>query len=67
MMEQAGRDFAELELTALAAVGRTSATEIRAYREAGVHVLYMLPLSRDPQALIREMRAFAQQMRAENT
>lgn len=63
MMEQAGRNFSELELTALAAAGRTSPAEIRAYREAGVHVLYMLPLSRDPDALIREMRTFAQQMK----
>ena len=62
-MEQAGRDFSELELTALAAAGRTSAAEIRAYRDAGVHVLYMLPLSRDPESLIKEMQDFARQMK----
>lgn len=61
-MEQAGRDFSELELTALAAAGRTSAGEIQAYRDAGVHVLYMLPLSRDTESLLKEMRNFARQM-----
>jgi len=62
-MEQAGRDFSELDLTALAASGRTSPAEIRAYRDAGVHVLYMLPLSRDVKTLLDEMRAFARQMK----
>jgi alkanesulfonate monooxygenase SsuD/methylene tetrahydromethanopterin reductase-like flavin-dependent oxidoreductase (luciferase family) len=64
LMEQAGRDFTKLELTALAASGRTSPAEIRAYRDAGVHVLYMLPLSRDTGTLIEEMRGFARQMKA---
>lgn len=63
MMEQAGRNFSELELTALAAAGRTSPAEIRAYRDAGVHVLYMLPLSRSPEDLIKEMQVFARQMK----
>jgi probable F420-dependent oxidoreductase len=63
LMEQAGRDFAQLEITALAASGRTSPAEIRAYRDAGVHVLYMLPLSRDTRALLGEMREFAEQMK----
>ena len=63
MMEQAGRNFSELELTALAAAGRTSPAEIRAYRDAGVHVLYLLPLSRSPEDLIKEMQVFARQMK----
>ena len=62
-MEEAGRDFSKLELTALAAAGRTSPAEIRAYCNAGVQVLYMLPLSRDVQTLLGEMRDFAKQMK----
>ena len=63
LMEQAGRDFSELELTALAAAGRTSSAEIRAYDNAGVQVLYMLPLSHDVKTLLGEMRDFARQMK----
>jgi probable F420-dependent oxidoreductase len=62
LMDQAGRDFAQLELTALAASSRLSPTEIRAYRDAGIHVLYMLPLSRNTGALLAEMRTLAQRM-----
>jgi len=47
----------------LAAAGRTSPAEIHAYRNAGVQVLYMLPLSRDVQTLLGEMRDFAKQMK----
>src|SRR5215510_12400410 len=63
LMEQAGRDFSKLELTALAASGRTSPAEIRAYGNAGVQVLYMLPVSRDVKTLLGEMRDFARQMK----
>jgi len=63
MMDQAGRDFSTLELSALADPNRLSETEIRAYRTAGVHVLYMLPLSRDHHTVISEMGKFAQKMK----
>ena len=59
LMDEAGRDFSELEITALAASDRTRAHEIDAYRTAGVDVLYMLPLSDDAEAVIDEMHGFA--------
>ena len=62
LMEEAGRDFSELEITALAASDRTRAHEIDAYRTAGVDVLYMLPLSDDAEAVIEEMHGFAERM-----
>lgn len=62
LMDEAGRDFSELEITALAASDRTRAHEIDAYRTAGVGVLYMLPLSDDAEAVIEEMHGFAERM-----
>ena len=62
LMNEAGRDFSELEITALAASDRTRAHEIDAYRAAGVDVLYMLPLSDDAEAVIDEMHGFADRM-----
>ena len=62
LMDEAGRDFSELEITALAASDRTRAHEIDAYRTAGVDVLYMLPLSDDAEAVIDEMHGFAGRM-----
>lgn len=63
LMEQTGRDFSKLELTALADPPRLNEKEIRVYQAAGVNVLYMLPISNDHQAVIREMRKFAATMR----
>lgn len=62
LMDEAGRDFSELEITALAASDRTRAHEIDAYRTAGVDVLYMLPLSDAAEAVIEEMHGFAERM-----
>ncbi len=64
LMEKAGRDFAKLELTALADPNRLNESEIRAYHTLGVHVLYMLPLSSDHRAVINDMCSFAQKMKA---
>ena len=64
LMEKAGRDFSKLELTALADPNRLKESEIRTYHTAGVHVLYMLPLSSDHRAVINDMRSFAQKMQA---
>lgn len=63
LMDEAGRGFSELEITALAASNRTRAREIDAYRDAGVDVLYMLPLSDDGDTVIDEMHGFADRMR----
>ncbi|MCL6645594.1 MAG: LLM class flavin-dependent oxidoreductase [Dehalococcoidia bacterium] len=64
LMDQAGRDFTALELTALTDPNRLSPQDIRAYRDLGVRVLYMLPLGRDTQELLGQMRAFAEKVRA---
>lgn len=63
LIDQAGRDFSTLELSALADPGRLNEKEIQAYKTAGVHVLYMLPISSDHQAVIGEMQKFAQKMK----
>ena len=62
LMDEAGRDFSEVEITALAASNRTRAHEIDAYRAADVDVLYMLPLSDDAEVVIEEMHGFADRM-----
>lgn len=53
----------DLELTALTDPSRLSPADIRTYRDLGVSVLYMLPLSRDTEALLGQMRAFAQKIK----
>jgi probable F420-dependent oxidoreductase len=63
LMEQAGRDYSKLELTALTDPRRLSPEVIRTYRDLGIRVLYMLPLSRDTRALLNQMRDFAQKVR----
>ena len=63
LMEQAGRDYSQLELTALTDPRRLSPEVIRTYRDLGIKVLYMLPLSRDSKALLKQMRDFAQKVR----
>ncbi len=64
LMEEAGRDFDELEITALAVSNRAGDREIGEYRAAGVDVLYMLPLSNDTNAVIEEMHSFADRVKA---
>ncbi len=63
LMDQAGRDFNALELTALTDPNRLSLQDIRTYRDFGIQVLYMLPLSRDTEGLLGQMRAFAEAVR----
>ncbi len=66
LMEEAGRDFNELEITALAVSDRAGDKEIGEYRAAGVDVLYMLPLSNDTNAVIEEMHGFADRVKGTN-
>ncbi len=63
LMEEAGRDFSELELTAMGDPSRLDPETIRAYRDLGVKVLYTVPLSRDREGLRGEVKAFAQRVR----
>jgi probable F420-dependent oxidoreductase len=63
LMEQAGRDFNSLELTALTDPNRLSPQDIRTYRDFGVQVLFMLPLSRNTKELMGQMREFANKVK----
>ena len=65
-MDAAGRDFNELEISALALSNRAGDKELEEYRAGGVDVLYMLPLSDETDAVIEEMRAFAERMKKSN-
>ncbi len=64
LMEQAGRDFNSLELTALTDPNRLSPQDIRTYRDFGVKVLFMLPLSRNTTELLGQMRVFADEVKS---
>ena len=64
LMEQAGRDFNSLELTALTDPNRLSSQDIRTYRDFGVKVLFMLPLSRNTTELLGQMRVFADEVKS---
>lgn len=61
---QAGRDMAELELTALTGPDSLEPEWVETYREAGVSILYMTPVGREKDAILSEMRTFAQQVGA---
>jgi probable F420-dependent oxidoreductase len=63
LMEQADRDFNSLELTALTDPNRLSPQDIRTYRDFGVQVLFMLPLSRNTKELTGQMREFADKVK----
>lgn len=62
LMNECNREFRDLEITALALSSRTDQANIDAYRDAGVHVLYMLPVSSDTNAVLGEMEQFASRM-----
>ena len=52
LSEEAGREYESLELTAMQ-------DTIRRYRDFGVKTLFTVPLSRDPDGIVREVREFA--------
>ena len=62
LMHEAGRNYDDLELTAMTDPTRTTPEDIKTYRDLGVKVLYMVPLSRDPDGIAKEVRAFAKQV-----
>ena len=53
LSEEAGRDYESLELTAM------TQDTIQRYRDFGVKTLFTVPLSRDPDGIVREVREFA--------
>lgn len=62
-MDQAGRDFARLELTAMVDMNRLSPALVESYRKFNVSTLYMLPLGGSLREFIDGMRRFARLMR----
>lgn len=52
LSEEAGREYESLELTAMQ-------DTIQRYRDFGVKTLFTVPLSRDPDGIVREVREFA--------
>lgn len=63
LMEEAGRDYDSLELTAMSDPTRLTDESIKRYRDFGVKTLFTVPLSRDPQGILNEVRAFGQRLR----
>ncbi len=63
LMAAAGRDFAELEITAMVDGRALSAADIRAYRDLGVQGLYGVAPGPDVQAVCSLMREFAAKVR----
>jgi probable F420-dependent oxidoreductase len=62
LMMEARRDFHQLEISTLAGA-HISTSEARAYQAAGVHTLYMLTTSNQPQELFSQIRSFAATLR----
>ena len=62
LMTECNREFRDLEITALALSSRTDQATLDSYRDAGVHVLYMLPVSSNTNTVIGEMEQFAGRM-----
>ena len=62
LMDEAGRNYDDLELTAMTDPTRTTPDDIKTYRDLGVKVLYTVPLSRDPAGIAQEVRSFAKQV-----
>jgi probable F420-dependent oxidoreductase len=62
-MDKAGRDFGELELTAMVDMSRLSPGLIESYRKFGVSTLFMAPLGGGLREFVHGMRNFAQMMR----
>ena len=63
LMDEAGRDYAALELIAMSDPTRLTDESIKCYRDFGVKTLFTVPLSRDPQGILSEVREFGQRMK----
>jgi probable F420-dependent oxidoreductase len=62
LMEEQGRDFASLENTSLVGANLAVA-DAKAYQAIGIHGLYLLTTSDQPQELLKQMRQFATTIR----
>jgi probable F420-dependent oxidoreductase len=63
LMEAAGRDVSELEITTMVDMRSLSVADIRAYRDFGMHGLYVVAPGPEPQSVLTVMREFAAKMR----
>lgn len=59
LMEAARRDFSEVEITSMVDNRVLSPADIRAYRDLGVHGLYVVAPGPDPKSVLSVMREFA--------
>lgn len=59
LMDAAGRDYDKLEITGLVDYERLTSETVRAYRDLGVDVLYILPISLDTGPVLQQMRDYA--------
>jgi alkanesulfonate monooxygenase SsuD/methylene tetrahydromethanopterin reductase-like flavin-dependent oxidoreductase (luciferase family) len=63
LMAKAGRDFSQLEITSMVDGRALSATDIRAYRDLGVHGLYVVAPGPSVESVLSTMRDFAAKVR----
>ena len=63
LMAAAGREFSQLEITAMVDSADLSAADLRAYRDLGVHGLYAVAPGPDLGAVLTVMREFAAKVR----
>jgi len=59
LMDEVGRDYSDLEITGLVDYERLTPAIARQYRELGVDVLYILPISLDTGPVLQQMRDYA--------
>ena len=62
-MDKAGRDFNQLEVTAMVDMSRLSPAMVESYRKFNVSTMYMLPLGGNLREFVDGMRRFAKMMR----
>ncbi len=62
LMAKGGRDFSQLEITSMVDIRALSAADIRAYRDMGMHGLYVVTPGSDLESVCTLMREFAVKM-----
>ncbi len=62
-MDKAGRDFNQLEVTAMVDMSRLSPAMVESYRKFNVSTMYMLPLGGNLREFVDAMHRFAKMMR----
>jgi probable F420-dependent oxidoreductase len=62
LMATAGREFSQLEITAMVDARDLSPADIRAYHDIGIHGLYAVAPGPNPESVLTVMREFAEKM-----